>query len=217
MVPPCRQGLRGQRGWSHLGGAVNCPNFSRGLTPWPLGVSPSHSAPVQHILLCAHPSVCLSPLLQTPSQFSDPSVCPSPQVTLPCIWRPSTATPSASANCCRYRGWEGLFCPWTPFPPQWWWLARWFLALPGTCSALHHAKKHVYLSVPCPLPQASCPVDVADSSGRTALHHAGEWGRCQPCAARVPVAGSMFSLCPSPQRSAAASPARRSSVISRLP
>lgn len=150
MVPPCRQGLRGQRGWSHLGGAVNCPNFSRGLTPWPpvlLGVSPSHSAPVQHILLCAHPSVCLSPLLQTPSQFSDPSVRPSPQVTLPCIWRPSTATPSASANCCRYRGWEGLFCPWTPFPPQWWWLARWFLALPGTCSALHHAKKHVCLSV----------------------------------------------------------------------
>lgn len=40
---------------------------------------------------------------------------------------------------------------------------------------------------PGSLPQASCPVDVADGSGRTALHHAGEWGQYQPCPAPVPV------------------------------
>lgn len=32
---------------------------------------------------------------------------PRPQVTPPCTWRPSTATRSASASCCRYRGRDG--------------------------------------------------------------------------------------------------------------
>lgn len=37
-------------------------------------------------------------------------------------------------------------------------------------------------------------MDVADGSGRTALHLAGEWGQCQPCPAHVPIGGSAQPL-----------------------
>lgn len=94
-----------------------------------------------------------------------------------------------------------------PNPPGWFWAAWRFPALPGTVWF-----GAILLSPPtsprscgpvgspfvCPgpchdpgsLPQASCPVDVADSSGRTALHHAGERGRCRPHAAHGPTQGS---------------------------
>lgn len=208
----------------------------------PFLFSPSPADPSVCPSVCLSPSWSLLP--QTHCLFSDPSICPSPQVTLPCIWHPSMATHSVSASCCRYWGWEhsaareggccasevsslslnSLLSPVVV-------IGTVVLGTVWCCLAPTHPstmpRSHIRsssLSV-CPLsscnpgslPQASCPVDVADGSGRTALHHAGEWGQCQPRPAHVPVEGRVLSLCPSPQRSVAASRAQRSSVISRLP
>lgn len=154
------------------------------------------------------------------------SLCP--QVTPPCTWRPSTATRSASASCCRYQGQGGgravLSSPSEvpsppPNPPGWFWAAWRFPALPGTVRfgaillsppTSPRSRGPVGSPFVCPGPchdpgsllQASCPVDVADSSGRTALHHAGERGRCRPRAAGGPTRGSAQppSFSPSGQR-----------------
>lgn len=61
--------------------------------------------------LCPQPRVCL--LTRAPVPLS-----PCPQVTPPCTWRPSTATRSASASCCRYQGQGGREVPRSAAPSR---------------------------------------------------------------------------------------------------
>lgn len=87
--------------------------------------------------LCPQPRVCL--LTRPPVPLS-----PCPQVTPPCTWRPSTATRSASASCCRYQG-QGGGCAMLsspsevpsppPNPPGWFWAAWRFPAVLAPCGS----------------------------------------------------------------------------------
>lgn len=164
-------------------------------------------------------SVCPPSLPPTPCLSPDPSPCPlvplSPGYTALHLaskhGHPQCVSKLLQVPGAGRRGGATLSSPIEvpsppPNPPGWFWAAWRFPALPGTVRfgaillsppTSPRSRGPVGSPFVCPgpchdpgsLPQASCPVDVADSSGRTALHHAGERGRCQSRAAHGPTQG----------------------------